>query len=98
MQNKKTIASTVANPPSDLDLGSDMRAPLVGAVVETVRMVDALVPFRLSTEDASEQVGMLTGLIMGVVTEQVRFTAPAKPPDGVSVIVDVLLLVAPADN
>jgi hypothetical protein len=48
------------------------------------------------TGDATEQVGGSFGLVIDVVTAQVRVTLPVKPPPGVTVIVDVLPVVAPA--
>jgi hypothetical protein len=48
------------------------------------------------TGDATEQVGGSFGLEMDVVTAHVRVTLPVKPPPGVTVMVEVFPVVAPA--
>ena len=46
------------------------------------------------TEDVTAQVAGLVGLAGVIVTAQVRATAPVKPLDGVTVMVEVLPVVA----
>ena len=57
-------------------------------------VVTAVVPVT-STVDAIEQVGRLLAPVGLLVSEQLMLTVPVKPPDGVTVMVDVLPLVAP---
>ena len=66
---------------------------LLFAVVSTVRIAVFALPVMLTEDEERLHVGgevRLFGL-----TEQVRFTVPVKPPDGVTVIVEVLPEVAP---
>lgn len=97
MPKKSPAARRATNPPERNSRGPGARAPLVGAVVETVRvLVTAAVPAMFGAVGEREQVGMSRAWVMLVVTEQVRFTVPVKPSEGVRSIVDVLPLVAPA--
>lgn len=47
------------------------------------------------TEAGTEQVAGLVGLAKVVVTAQERLTVPVNPPDGIALMVEVLLVVAP---
>jgi hypothetical protein len=70
---------------------------VLAAAVETVRvLVTAAVPETLGAAGEREQPGVSLTLVMLVVTAQIRFTVPVKPPEGVRLIVEVLPLVAPA--
>jgi hypothetical protein len=60
-----------------------VRVPVTAAVPETV------------TEGVTLHVAGLVGLVSAVVTAQVRATAPVNPLDGVTLMVDVLPVVAP---
>ena len=64
-------------------------------VVTVSVAVNAVVPVML-TEGVTLQVAGLVAPAGAVVTAQVRLTAPVKPFAGVTVIVDVLPVVAPA--
>jgi hypothetical protein len=59
--------------------------------------VTGAVPFNV-TDGGTEHVGRLCGLEIDVLTEQERFTSPASPPDGITVMIDVSPAVAPADT
>jgi hypothetical protein len=64
--------------------------------VVTVRVpLTALVPVT-STDEVTPHVAGLVGLVGVVVTVQVRFTLPVKAFDGVTVMVAVSPVVAPA--
>ena len=94
MPKRKTSARAV--PPADgqNSLLVRLRA-LVGAVVETVNVeVSAEVPV-MSTE-AGERLQVAGSLAAVGVTAQVKATVPVNPPDGVTLMVDVLPEVAPA--
>jgi len=68
---------------------------VVAAVVFTVSVAVLTEEPVLLTLVGMLQVGGSLGLGMLVVTAQVRLTAPAKPPEGVTVIVDVFPDAAP---
>jgi hypothetical protein len=69
---------------------------VVAAIVATVS-VTAFAPVPVtSTDDPTPQFAGLVGLVGVVVTAQVRFTTPVNPFDGVTVIVAVSPVVAPA--
>lgn len=69
---------------------------MVVEVVETVSVaVPAAAPL-IATDAGIEQVAGLVALAGLVVTAQLRLTVPVKPPAGVTLIVEVLPLVAPA--
>jgi hypothetical protein len=90
-------SSTVANAAPDMPNVVDVRtAALVDPVVAMVTVeVAAAVP--LTAIDAGmEQVGGSLGLLMLVVTAQVRLICPVKPLEGVAVMVAELPVVAPA--
>jgi acyl dehydratase len=60
--------------------------------------VAALVPLIVTEAGTLQVIGMTgppNGLVGVVVIVQVRFTRPVKPPEGVTVIVDVLAEAAP---
>ena len=57
--------------------------------------VTAALPVTL-TEDGMLHVAGLVGLVSVVVTAQLKFTVPVKPPAGVTLIVEVFPVVAPA--
>jgi hypothetical protein len=70
----------------------------VVAVVVTVKFpVTALVPVT-STVEVTPHVAGLVGLVGVVVTVQVRLTLPVNPLDGVTVMVAVSPVAAPATN
>ena len=65
----------------------------VGAVVETVK---TSVPEPVTVADAREHVA---GSLAAVgLMEQLKLTAPVKPPEGVTVIVEVLPVLAPEET
>jgi hypothetical protein len=71
---------------------------VVIAVVETVRVpVSAAVPV-MSTVGVTLQVAGLVGLVGVVVTAQVKLTSPVNPFDGVTVMLEVLPVVAPGNT
>lgn len=76
-------------------LAEGRSALLEAAVVLTVKVAVAAPAPLIVTEDGIVQVGGSTGLEMLVLTAQVRFTWPVKPPEGVTLIVVVLPVVAP---
>ena len=69
--------------------------PIVVVEVEFAVSVAVVVPGNV-IDDGMLQVTGLVGLGGVVVTEQLRFTVPVSPPEGVTVIVDVFPVVAPA--
>jgi hypothetical protein len=72
-------------------------APVVVVeVVETASAAVAAVAPPMATEVGREHVAGLVAPAGLVVTAQVRLTVPIKPPDGVTLIVEVLPVVAPA--
>jgi hypothetical protein len=71
-------------------------APVVVAVVVTVTTAVAEAPLILKEGALTEHVGGAVGLTKAVVTEQLSATVPVNPPEGVTVIVDVFPVVAPA--
>jgi hypothetical protein len=64
--------------------------------VVTVTVAVAEAPLKLTEELLSEHTGGAVGLLNAVVTAQLNATAPVNPPEGVTVIVDVFPVVAPA--
>lgn len=95
MPKKNSIASVA--PPPRKNFSRGLLAELVlDAVVATVSVdVAAVVPVIVIGE-VTVHVGGSFGLVIDVVTAQVIFTPPVNPPDGVTVIVAVLPVVAPA--
>jgi hypothetical protein len=94
---KKTRARVAPPPRKNLFSGDASElVEVLDAVVATVTVAVAAVVPLMVTEDGMLQVGGSLGLLMEVVTAQVRFTAPVNPPPGVTVTVDVLPVVAPA--
>ena len=70
-------------------------APAVVAdVVVTVSVAFCAVIPAMVTEDLTPQVAGLVAPVGAVVTAQVRLTAPVKPFEGVTVMVEVLPVVA----
>jgi hypothetical protein len=66
------------------------RAPLVLAVVETVRvLVPAAAPLMLIAVGFSEHAGISVTLMMAVLTEHVTLTLPVKPFAGVTLFITV---------
>jgi hypothetical protein len=77
-------------------LSSGLRAPVVAAVVLTVRVaVAADTPVMFTDIGAIVHVGGAVGLVKAVATAQLRLTVPVKPPNGVIVMVAVFPVVAP---
>lgn len=94
---KKSKAATTKPPLAAKNLFSGRsKAPLVAAVVVTVRVaVCEAAPDTLTDPGVNAHVaGSFAPL--GPATEQARATLPVKPPEGVTVIVDVLPVAAPA--
>lgn len=92
---KKKTSARVAPPPRKNLFKGVARALVVEAVVATVKVAVAAVAPLMVTDEPTVHVGGSLGLVMDVVTAHDRFTAPVKPPPGVTVIVDVLPVVAP---
>ena len=63
--------------------------------VELAVSVAVTAPDVMLTEDGMLQVTGLVAPAGCVVTEQARLTVPVSPPEGVTVMVDVLPVVAP---
>lgn len=71
-------------------------APVVVVVVEFAVSVAVCTPAPvMPTDDGMLQVTGLVAFVGAVVTEQLKATVPVKPLEGVTVIVDVLPVVAP---
>src|ERR1700756_2759798 len=86
----------VTPPPTAKNLSRGRwRAPLVAAVeVIVIVVVTEPVPVML-TVDGIEQVGVLVAPIGLLVSEQLMLTVPVNPPTGLTVMVEVLPVVAP---
>ena len=93
---KKSRPAIATPPPAAKNLFSGLcAAPVVDAVVVTVSVVvAAVVP--LTVAAGAEQAGESLALAGAVVTAQVKLTAPVKPLAGVTVMVLVFPVVAPA--
>ena len=71
-------------------------APVVVVVVKLAVSVAVCTPAPvMPTDDGMLQVTGLVAFVGAVVTEQLRATVPVKPSEGVTVIADVLPVVAP---
>ena len=92
---KKSRQATAIPPPTAKNLFSGRaRAPLVAAVLLIVIVAVAL-PLVTLTVGGIEHVGEFVAPDGLEVREHVRLTVPVKPPDGVTVMVEVLPVVAP---
>lgn len=70
-------------------------AAVEGAALVMVSVALTGEPPVMLTDEGRLQVGATTLFVVGEVSWQVRLTWPAKPPDGVTVMVEVLPVVAP---
>jgi hypothetical protein len=95
--NRNRPANSGSNPSARNGCAEGAVAPLVGAVVETVRvLVIPDVPVMLIEVGERLQVGRSLGFEIDVLTAQVRLTLPVKPFEGVTVIVTVFPTCEPA--
>jgi hypothetical protein len=95
MPMNSTMARTAPLPEPAIPWRDRVNADVVAAVEFTVSVAVAAEAPVMLTLDGTLQVGGSLGLVIVVVTAQVRLTAAANPPAGVTVIVEVSPLVAP---
>jgi hypothetical protein len=98
--NSSTLAKAADPLPKKKSLSGRTDLLLVVAVVSAVNVVvAAVVPVMLTEVEVppvpKEQVAGLVALATPLVTAQVRLTWPVNPPEGITLIVEVLPVVAP---